>query len=64
MLINYKEDTFTFGKYKGEELCDVEDKKYLKWVLESGDLDTSDPVTEMFAVNVELRLSELQDGNE
>ena len=56
---NFKEDEFTLGKYKGQLIEDIDDVQYLRWVLDDGELDTTDETTEIFAENVELHLAEL-----
>lgn len=55
-LKNFKEDTFTFGKYKGEHIDDVDDVDYLEWCREN--LDDTDEITLAFMENIETKLNE------
>lgn len=59
-LKNYKTDTFTFGKYKGELIEDCDNEDYLEWLLEDAELDEKHEETAEFIKNVENRLDELQ----
>jgi hypothetical protein len=57
-LINYKHDTFTFGRYKGEPLEEIDNIKYLKWAIDN--LDARHPDTEIFIKNIESLVEELE----
>jgi len=56
-LKNFKEDEFTFGKYKGELIDNVNDKQYLQWVLD--ELDPEHDISQEFAKNIEMHYMEL-----
>jgi len=59
-MINYKADEFTFGKYKGENIDDVDDVNYLKWVLDELSSECDNKEHQLFAENVENRIIELE----
>ena len=63
-MINFKSDRFTFGKYKGKLITEIEDTDYMKWIMDN--MDTSDDieqqkVNEEFGKALEERIIELED---
>jgi hypothetical protein len=57
---NHQHFTFTFGKYSGQALENIEDLAYLKWAIDNINFDTDCADTNEFIKNIEARINELE----